>query len=85
MFIDLPFTFFIAFAILFLMRKAARSMLNWSANELAIKSEIGVASIRRYEMQDSVRLVNTTNLDLHSKVVMYRHQSQVDGCAPKHA
>ena len=32
-----------------------------------------------------VRPVNTTNLDLHSKVVMYRHQSQVDGCAPKHA
>lgn len=42
--------------------KAARSMLNWSAKELANRSGIGVASIRRYEMQNDIPSANAKNL-----------------------
>ena len=48
--------------------KAARSMLNWSAKYLAIKSGIGVASIRRYEMQDDIPSPNAKNLHRLIKV-----------------
>ena len=42
--------------------KAARSMLNWSAAELAKASAIGPATIRRYEMQAGIPLSNTSTL-----------------------
>jgi DNA-binding transcriptional regulator YiaG len=48
--------------------KAARSMLNWSANDLAIKSGIGVASIRRYEMQYDIPSANAKNIHQLIKV-----------------
>jgi len=34
--------------------KAARAFLGWSAVELAKRSEVGVATIRRYELQDGI-------------------------------
>ena len=42
--------------------KAARSMLNLSAAELAKASGIGPATIRRYEMQIGIPLSNTSTL-----------------------
>lgn len=39
--------------------KAARALLNWSAAELAAQSGVGVATIRRYEMQDGIPDANT--------------------------
>ena len=42
--------------------KAARAMLGWSAIELANRSGIGSASIKRYEVQDGVPVANTKNL-----------------------
>mgnify|MGYP001218348208 FL=1 len=42
--------------------KAARSMLNWSAAELAKASGIGPATIRRYEIQVGIPLANTSTL-----------------------
>lgn len=42
--------------------KAARVMLNWSAKDLAQISGVGVATIRRYEMQDGIPSGNTQNL-----------------------
>ena len=43
--------------------KAARSLLNWSAAELAAQSGVGVATIRRYEMQDGIPDANTKVLN----------------------
>ena len=34
-------------------------MLGWSASDLAAKSEIGPATLRRYEMQDGIPNANT--------------------------
>ena len=34
--------------------RAARALLRWSADDLAAASKIGVATIRRFEMQDGV-------------------------------
>ena len=34
--------------------RAARALLRWSADELASASKIGVATIRRFEMQEGV-------------------------------
>lgn len=42
--------------------KVARSMLNWSAAELAKASGIGPATIRRYEIQVGIPLANTSTL-----------------------
>lgn len=42
--------------------KAARAMLGWSAIELAKRSGIGSASIKRYEVQTGVPIANTKNL-----------------------
>ena len=42
--------------------KAARAMLGWSAIELANRSGVGSASIKRYEVQDGVPEANTKNL-----------------------
>ena len=42
--------------------KAGRSMLNWSAADLAKASRIGPATIRRYEMQDGIPTGNTSTL-----------------------
>ena len=42
--------------------KAARAMLSWSAIELANRSGVGSASIKRYEVQDGVPVANTKNL-----------------------
>ena len=42
--------------------KAGRSMLNWSAAELARVSGVGPATIRRYEMQKGIPSANTTVL-----------------------
>ena len=42
--------------------KAARAMLGWSAIELANRSGVGSASIKRYEVQDGVPVANTKNL-----------------------
>jgi hypothetical protein len=42
--------------------KAARAMLGWSAIELANRSGVGSASIKRYEVQPGVPIANTKNL-----------------------
>ena len=42
--------------------KAARSMLSWSAAELAKASGVGPATIRRYEMQTGIPSSNTSTL-----------------------
>jgi ribosome-binding protein aMBF1 (putative translation factor) len=34
--------------------RAARSLLGWSANELSARAEVGVATIRRYEVQEGL-------------------------------
>ena len=42
--------------------KAGRSMLNWSAADLAKASGVGPATIRRYEMQVGIPTGNTTTM-----------------------
>jgi len=42
--------------------KAARSMLNWSAADLANASGVGPATVRRYEMQVGIPSANTSTL-----------------------
>ena len=42
--------------------KAARAMLGWSAIELANRSGVGSASIKRYEVQQGIPIANTKNL-----------------------
>ena len=44
--------------------KAARAMLGWSAIELANRSGVGSASIKRYEVQPGIPIANTKNLML---------------------
>lgn len=34
--------------------RAARALLKWSANDLANASKVGIATIRRFEIQDGV-------------------------------
>ena len=34
--------------------RAARALLNWSANDLADASKVGIATIRRFEIQHGV-------------------------------
>ena len=42
--------------------KAGRSMLNWSAADLAKASGVGPATIRRYEMQVGIPSGNTSTM-----------------------
>ena len=42
--------------------KAARGLLGWSALDLANKSGVGVATIRRYEMQSGIPDANSSVL-----------------------
>ena len=42
--------------------KAGRSMLNWSAADLANASGVGPATIRRYEMQVGIPTGNTSTM-----------------------
>jgi transcriptional regulator with XRE-family HTH domain len=42
--------------------KAGRSMLNWSAADLAKASGVGPATIRRYEMQVGIPTGNTSTM-----------------------
>ena len=42
--------------------KAARAMLGWNAIELAKRSGVGSASIKRYEVQSGIPIANTKNL-----------------------
>jgi len=44
--------------------RAARAFLRWTADHLAKKSSVGVATIRRLELQDGVPKTNTNTLIL---------------------
>ena len=47
--------------------RAARAMLRWTADDLAKESSIGVATIRRLELQDGVPKTNTNTIVLIKK------------------
>jgi transcriptional regulator with XRE-family HTH domain len=49
--------------------RAARALINWSGRELADKSGIGVATIRRMELADGVPSSNAQNLELIQKTL----------------
>lgn len=49
--------------------RAARALVNWSARELAEKSGLGVATIRRMELADGVPSSNAQTLNLVRKVM----------------
>ena len=49
--------------------RAARALLNWSARELADKSKVGVATIRRMELADGIPSSNAQTLDLIEKTL----------------
>ena len=38
--------------------RAARSLLNWSGQQLSEKSGVGVTTLRRYELQDGIPAAN---------------------------
>lgn len=40
--------------------RAARGLLGWSAEELAIAAKIGVATVRRFELGEQVRASSVT-------------------------
>ena len=42
--------------------KSARGLLGWSAMELAKASGVGIATIRRYELQDGIPSANVHSL-----------------------
>lgn len=44
--------------------KAARSLLGWSAKDLALQSGVGVATIRRYEMEAGVPSANLQTISV---------------------
>jgi transcriptional regulator with XRE-family HTH domain len=44
--------------------RAARALINWSARELAVKSGVGVATIRRMELAEGIPSSNAQNLEL---------------------
>lgn len=44
--------------------RAARALINWSARELADKSGMGVATVRRMELAEGVPSSNAKNLEL---------------------
>ena len=41
--------------------RAARALLNWSAADLAVKSSIGVATVRRAELNEDQTSMTTAN------------------------
>ena len=43
--------------------RAARALLRWSAEDLAMKSRVGVATIRRAEARDALLAVTAANAD----------------------
>jgi hypothetical protein len=43
--------------------RAARALLRWSATELAVRSQLGVATIRRAEAQDGVVSMTSANVN----------------------
>ena len=49
--------------------RAARALVNWSARELAEKSGLGVATIRRMELADGVPSSSAQTLDFVRKVM----------------
>ena len=44
--------------------RAARALINWSARELAVKSGVGVATVRRMELAEGIPSSNAKNLEL---------------------
>ena len=42
--------------------RAARALIRWSATELAIKSGIGVSTIKRLEVMDGVPAINISTM-----------------------
>ena len=42
--------------------RAARALLGWSAQDLANESGVGVATIRRYELQEGIPSANAKSL-----------------------
>jgi len=42
--------------------KGARGLLGWSASKLAEVSGVGIATVRRYELQDGIPSSNTSTL-----------------------
>lgn len=44
--------------------RAARALINWSARELADKSGVGVATIRRMELAKGIPSSNAQNLEI---------------------
>ena len=49
--------------------RAARALLRWTADDLAKESVIGVATIRRLELQHGVPKTNTNTLVLIKKAL----------------
>lgn len=49
--------------------RAARALINWSAQDLAIKSGLGVATIRRMELAEGIPSSNAQNLDQIKKTL----------------
>lgn len=49
--------------------RAARALINWSARELAEKAGVGVATVRRMELADSIPSSNAITLNLVRKTL----------------
>jgi transcriptional regulator with XRE-family HTH domain len=49
--------------------RAARALINWSARELADKSGVGVATVRRMELAEGIPSSNAQNLELVKKTL----------------
>ena len=49
--------------------RAARALINWSALDLAVNSNVGVATIRRMELAESVPSSNAQTLELIRKTL----------------
>jgi len=49
--------------------RAARALINWSARELAVKSGVGVATVRRMELAEGIPSSNAQNLELVKKTL----------------
>ena len=51
--------------------RAARALINWSARELAEKAGVGVATVRRMELADSIPSSNAITLNLVQKTLEF--------------
>ena len=49
--------------------RAARALINWSARELAEKAGVGVATVRRMELAESIPSSNAITLNLVQKTL----------------